>query len=364
MKKVLFLVLLFSVVSFSQLQAESKNYSAPDASVTPETEGKNDYAPDTVVTMEEVVVTATRDTQETRKVPANVTVITAEEIKNSGATTIVEVLENIESVQFRSYSGSASQAYIDIRGIGGDNPYGKTLIMLDGRRLNRTDMASIDWMEIPLNTIEKIEIVRGSGSVLYGDAAISGVINIITKKGQGEPKFNVSVIAGSYGLNDERASVSGATGKWTYAVNGENNFDFGYRERSKYSAQGGGFDVGYSANDLLNVSLDVSFDKEDYQMPGALTQAQIAQNPQQYQNYPPELYSTATPNDDGSNKYTNINLSVKSFWGSWGQLEINFLYGKKESASKYGLMVFLYRYRSQYIRHYTKIYSGQGYFRI
>ena len=101
MKKVLFLVLLFSVVSFSQLQAESKNYSAPDASVTPETEGKNDYAPDTVVTMEEVVVTATRDTQETRKVPANVTVITAEEIKNSGATTIVEVLENIESVQFQ-----------------------------------------------------------------------------------------------------------------------------------------------------------------------------------------------------------------------------------------------------------------------
>ena len=157
----------------------------------------------------------------------------------------------MKASSFRSYSGSASQAYIDIRGIGGDNPYGKTLIMLDGRRLNRTDMASIDWMEIPLNTIEKIEIVRGSGSVLYGDAAISGVINIITKKGQGEPKFNVSVIAGSYGLNDERASVSGATGKWTYAVNGENNFDFGYRERSKYSAQGGGFDVGYSANDSI-----------------------------------------------------------------------------------------------------------------
>ena len=88
MKKVLFLVLLFSVVSFSQLQAESKNYNAPDASVTPDTEGKNDYAPDTVVTMGEVVVTATRDTQEVRKAPANVSVITAEEINNSGATTI------------------------------------------------------------------------------------------------------------------------------------------------------------------------------------------------------------------------------------------------------------------------------------
>ena len=202
--------------------------------------------------------------------------------------------------------------------------------MLDGRRLNRTDMASINWLQMPVDTIERIEIVRGPGSVLYGDAAIGGVINIITKKGQGEPKFNASVLVGSYGLNDERVGVTGATGKWTYAVTGENNFNFGYRERSKYSAQGGGFDLGYSANDLLNVSLGVSFNKTDYQMPGALTKQQMELNPRQYQNYPPSLFGTATPDDDGSDKYTNVNLGIKSFWGSWGQLEINFLYGKKD----------------------------------
>jgi iron complex outermembrane receptor protein len=217
-----------------------------------------------------------------------------------------------------------------MRGIGGDNPYGKTLVMLDGRRLNRVDMASIDWLQMPVDTIERIEIVRGPGSVLYGDAAIGGVINIITKKGQGELKFNTSVLVGSYGLNDERAGVTGATGKWTYAATGENNFNFGYRERSKYSAQGGGFDVGYSANDLLNVSLGVSFNKIDYQMPGALTKEQMEQNPRQYQNYPLALFSTATPDDDGRDKYTNVNLGIKSFWGSWGQVEINFLYGKKD----------------------------------
>ena len=282
-----------------------------------------------LVTMGEVVVTATRDTQEIRKAPANVTVITAEEIEKSGATTIVEALDKLESIQFRTSSGNSSQAYIDMRGIGGDNPYGKTLVMLDGRRLNRTDMASINWMEIPVDTIEKIEIVRGPGSVLYGDAAIGGVINIITKKGKGEPKFNASVLAGSYGLNDERVGVTGATGKWTYAVNGENNFNFGYRDRSKYSAQGGGFDVGYSANDLLNVSLGVSFNKTDYQMPGALTKEQMEQDRRQYQ---PSAgpWSPAHSDDDGSDKYTNVNLGIKSFWGTWGQLEINFLYGKKD----------------------------------
>jgi iron complex outermembrane receptor protein len=312
MKKVFVLVLLFTIVIFSPLQAQEK---------------KNEEA---AITLKEVVVTATRDEQETRKTPANITVITAEDISKSGATTVVEVLDKLESVQFHTSSGNSSQAYIDMRGIGGDNPYGKTLVMLDGRRLNRVDMASIDWLQMPVDTIERIEIVRGPGSVLYGDAAIGGVINIITKKGQGELKFNTSVLVGSYGLNDERAGVTGATGKWTYALTGENNFNFGYRERSKYSAQGGGFDVGYSANDLLNVSLGVSFNKIDYQMPGALTKEQMEQNPRQYQNYPLALFSTATPDDDGRDKYTNVNLGIKSFWGSWGQVEINFLYGKKD----------------------------------
>jgi len=310
MRKFLLLVPLIFLFSFSPLHAASNNDDEP-------------------VTMEEVVVTATRDKQEIRKAPANVTVITAEEISKSGATTVVDVLDKLESIQFRSSSSNSAQTLIDMRGFGGDNPHGKTLVLLDGRRLNRTDMYSINWLQMPVNTIERIEIVRGSGSVLYGDAAIGGVINIITKKGKGEPKFNASVLVGSYGLNNERASVIGATDHWTYAVTGENNFSFGYRDRSKYSSLGGGSDVGYSANDLLNVSLGVSFNKVDYQMPGALTKVQMGQDRRQYQ---PEAgpWSPAHSNDDGSDKYTNINLGIKSIWGSWGQLEINFLYGKKD----------------------------------
>ena len=83
------------------------------------------------VKMEEVVVTATRDTQEVRKTPANVTVITSEDIEKSGATTVVEALERIESIQFRTYSGNTSQAIVDVRGFGGDNPFGKNLVLLN-----------------------------------------------------------------------------------------------------------------------------------------------------------------------------------------------------------------------------------------
>ncbi|MFH1080549.1 MAG: TonB-dependent receptor [Pseudomonadota bacterium] len=286
--------------------------------------------PEKAVTLEEVVVTATRNREEIRQVPANVSVITARQIEQSGATTVVEVLDKLESIQFRNYSGNPSQSAIDMRGFGGDNPFGKTLVMLDGRRLNRSDMSSINWLQIPVNTIERIEIVRGANSVLYGDAAIGGVVNIITKKGEGPPKFNASVMAGSDGLHNERVGVIGAADKWSYALTGENNFSFGYRERSKFLSQGGGFDVGYGASDFLNVSLGLSFNKTDYQMPGALTKAQMEQNRRQYQPATPANWANAAPDDDGSDKYTNVNLGIRSLFGSWGQMDVNFLYGRKD----------------------------------
>ena len=314
MKKFLLFSLLLSLISVAPAHAQSPEEDEP-------------------VRMKEVVVTATRDTQEVRKTPANVTIITAEDIRNTGATTVVEVLDRLESIRFRTYSGNASQAMIDMRGFGGDNPYGKTLILLDGRRLNRTDMASVNWLSIPVNSIESIEVVRGPGSVLYGDAAVGGVINIITKKGKGKPVFSASALAGSYGLHNERVGVTGAANKWTYAINAENNAVSGYRDRSKYSAQGTGFDLGYAAHDLLNLSLGVSFNRADYQLPGALTKEQMRADRRQYQPAMPLYWMNANDDNDGRDKFANVNFGIKSFWGAAGRMEVNFMYGHKDIQS-------------------------------
>jgi iron complex outermembrane receptor protein len=285
--------------------------------------------PENTVTLEEVIVTATRDREEIRRIPANVSVITAREIEQSGATSMVEVLEKLDSIQFRDYSGNSSQAYIDMRGIGGDNPYGKTLIMLDGRRLNNTDMRSINWLQIPLNNIERIEVVRGAGSVLYGDAAIGGVINIITKKGKGAPTFVAAVIAGSDGLHNERAGVTGSADKWSYALNGENKHSAGYRDRSKSSAQGGGFDVGYDASEFFRITMGASFNQNDYQFPGALTRAQMDQDRRQYQPASGP-WSPAHSNDDEKDRFANVNLKMDSSFGSFGRFDAGFMYGYKD----------------------------------
>jgi len=308
MKKFLFLVLFFSLVSFSPLHAESKNDDAP-------------------VTMEEVVVTATRDKQEIRKAPANVTVITAEEISNTGATNLPQLLEFVEGAQLRSYSGNPAQALIDLRGFGGDNPFGKTLILLDGRRLNRPDMSPASLMQIPLNNIEKIEIIRGASSVLYGDAAIGGVINIITKRGKGAPKINSAITAGSNNFHDEKIGVAGSVDKFSYTINGANQFTFGYRDRSKFAFSGAGFNLGYDASSYLAMSLDGSLSKTGFEMPGGLTKAQMEQNPRQIQ--------TGHENDDASENYQNLHGKINAVLGNFGRLDTDFYYGNKTIKSNF-----------------------------
>ena len=130
--------------------------------------------------MQDMVVTATRSKAPAREVPANVTVISAEEIAKGNYSDVVSVLKRIAGLHFRSYSGN-QEAAVDIRGFG-ENSYGRVLILRDGRKLNRPDLRSINWNQIPLANVERIEIIRGPSGAAYGDHAVGGVINIITKK--------------------------------------------------------------------------------------------------------------------------------------------------------------------------------------
>ena len=275
--------------------------------------------------MGEVVVTATRDAQEVRKVPANVTVITAEDIQNSGATSVPEVLTGLVGINVTSYSGNASQSIVDMRAFGTEAGYLRHVVLLDGRRLNRPDIAGVNWLEIPLSEIERIEVVRGASNVLYGDAAIAGAINIITKRGEGKPKGDATFIGGSYNTYNGRAGIRGSADKLYYALSGEGLTTSGYRDRSKFTTEGAGGSVGYNPSDALDVSLGITYNKTDNQFPGALTAAQLASNRRQAQN----------PDDDASSSFFDANLLVKTVLGSYGRLDGNLIYGRREVTSNY-----------------------------
>ncbi len=131
------------------------------------------YAQNDEVTLEPVVVTGTRDVQEIRKIPADVTLITREEIQESNAKTVTDVLRDKADVVVRDLYGNGKSVSVDIRGFGETAP-SNVLVLVDGRRVNAIDLSGVDWVQIPLDQVERIEIVRGAGSVLYGDNAVGG----------------------------------------------------------------------------------------------------------------------------------------------------------------------------------------------
>lgn len=285
-----------------------------------------------LVTLEEVVVTATRDAREIRKIPANITVIKSDDIKKSGATSLVDVLEKLAGIHFTTFSGNPSQAEIDMRGFG-QNGHGRVLILLDGRRLNRPDMASINWLQIPINNVEKIEVVSGANSVLYGDHAVAGVINIITKRGEGKPEVSVSGIIGEDALHDVRVGLTGSKDRLSYACSGEIQETNGWRERTAFSSKGAGFNIGYDLSDFFNISLGGSLNKVDYEMPGNLTKSEMEKNRKQFQPARPARWTQAHDNDESLDEYYNVNLGLEMISADLGSFDVNFLYGLKDITS-------------------------------
>ncbi|MDO9513167.1 MAG: TonB-dependent receptor [Elusimicrobiota bacterium] len=269
-----------------------------------------------------IVVTAERRDEDITKIAANIDVITSAELEKSGADSIAEILENYAGIHLRSASGNESLANIDLRGFGGDNPFGKTLILLNGRRLNRPDMASINWLQIAPDSIERIEIIRGTGSALYGDNAAAGVINIITKKGFGPEKASASAKFGSFGEKTTSLNLNSSDEISSIFLNVQSRKKDGYRDRTAFGSDSAGINISRSFRNSLNASLDLSFNKTAFQMPGALTEAQLSTDRKQASN----------TDDDGVNEYMNANISLEKAIAG-GLFETNFMYGEKDIAS-------------------------------
>ncbi len=128
-----------------------------------------------------IVVSATRFETSIDTAPVNVTTITSDDITRSNSTTLSDVLKTQAGINVTNLFGiSGSKAKVDMGGFGGSGGQ-NTLVLLNGRRLNDVDLQGANLAAIPLDSIAQIEIVHGSSTVLYGDNAVSGVINIVTK---------------------------------------------------------------------------------------------------------------------------------------------------------------------------------------
>jgi iron complex outermembrane receptor protein len=182
MKKFLLLICLLGII-----------FTIPGLALAEEKEKEAE-----VIKLEEIVVTATKTEKKVEDAPGSVTVISKEEIERRNVKTVDEALSEIKGVFAKRNKGLMdSTSSVRLRGFSGDQ---YALILLDGQPLNDAYTGGLEWGALPVDNIERIEVIRGAASALYGGNAMGGVINIITKTPK---KLEISA-TGGYGTHDTR----------------------------------------------------------------------------------------------------------------------------------------------------------------
>jgi len=226
----------------------------------------------------EVVVTANRGPTSIQRTGSAITIVPEAEIAARNPASLVDALRSVPGLDITEAGGPGAVTTLRIRGANA----GQTLVLVDGVRINDPSSASgeFDAAVIAPGLIERIEVLRGPQSALYGSDAIGGVVNIITRKGRGKPAASLTVEGGRYGTLNAVVSLAGSSGPWSYAFSGiaqgSSGFSrYGYRigrlagqnniagapggrfEDDGYNRFGGFGRIGYDAGDGFRFDVGV-----------------------------------------------------------------------------------------------------------
>jgi vitamin B12 transporter len=217
-------------------------------------------------TLEPVIVTATKLETPAREIASSVTVITEEEIEQKQQPLVLDLLRSVPALNVVQSGGLGQQSSVFIRGANSEH----TLVLIDGIEVNdpSTPSRSYNFEYLTTGNIERIEVVRGPESTLYGSDAIGGVINIITKKGQGIPSLTVSAEGGSYETHQEKIGLSGGNELVNYTLfasylnsNGISaaGKDYGNDERDGYENLTASSRIGLTPTDNFDLDFFLRF---------------------------------------------------------------------------------------------------------
>lgn len=171
-------------------------------------------ADDKVPVQDEIVVSASRIPLPAREVGSAVTVITAEDLEEKQTRDITDAIREVPGIAVSRSGPTGALTQVRIRGTEAN----QVLVLIDGVEVNDPSGGSeFDLSNLSLAAVERIEILRGPQSALYGSDAIGGVISIVTKRGQGKPQADLSIEGGSFTTGQLNAGVRGGTDKVNYA---------------------------------------------------------------------------------------------------------------------------------------------------
>lgn len=221
---------------------------------------------------DEVVITATRSPYSIDKVSQRVRVIPAAEIELSAARGVEDLLRSEGSLQVRDSVGNGRNVTLSLRGLGVAQ---NALVLLDGRRLNNSDLSEPDLTAIALQDVERIEVLEGGAGVLYGDQAVGGVINVITRRATDRGGF-VAAGAGSYSARNVQFGYNGTAldDRLDYQLSGQRDTSEGYRDETEIDYARARAEVGWRYEGG-RIFAEAQRTDNDHLLPGALLDSEL-----------------------------------------------------------------------------------------
>ena len=228
----------------------------------------------------EVVVTANGFSESAESLPYGVSVLTAKDIAQSGAASVSEAIMKLLGIPGRLDTSGGNNYALDLRGFG-QTAGGNQVVIVDGKRLNEQDLSGSNPGVVSIDSVQRIEVIRGNAAVVYGEGATGGAIVISTKAGLGVARQNTASIAaatGSNGLQEVRTSATVVSAGLSLDVFGNDRKSDGHRDNFASENNNLGATVQWS-NDWLRLGAQAARSLQHSGFPGSLTAAEYAENP-------------------------------------------------------------------------------------
>jgi iron complex outermembrane receptor protein len=215
--------------------------------------------------------------------PACIEVIDRQEIEKSTGLDLVELLRRNTNLSIRSTSGNSARSDLSLGGFG-ENGSQRTLVLLDGHRLNASDMSPVNWPSIPLSQIESIEVIQGGQAGTFGNHAVGGVIKINTReptdKGSGSAEFSL----GNFDTTNARGSYSQRVGSVGITLFGEQFDTNGYRMNGDHKTDSGGVRLDWGGENEWKGYFTGSLSDTNFGLPGDLNASALLVDRRQSRN--------------------------------------------------------------------------------
>ncbi|MFH1797796.1 MAG: TonB-dependent receptor [Candidatus Omnitrophota bacterium] len=279
-----------------------------------------------IVVLDPIVVTSSRIGRNLTEASYTVKTIGSEEIRKTNAKSVPDLLKTREGMYVYDDTGTGTGGRINMRGFwGGMSTH--QLILVDGIPQNKGGDKLVDWDLIPLDNIERIEILRGPASALYGDNAMSGVINVITKR-SGDLKTKTSFSCGTFNTQDYKISSSQSLEKIGYRLDINKKTTDGFRKHADYENINMAGKLDFSLSKTQNLLFDFGYhQKEIGAYPWSLTELQIAEDRRQAR--------PGSENDTKTIKKTDFSMTYSQSMDKWLDFMGTFYYRYEDTESFY-----------------------------